>query len=332
MLPSQTIGVDISSERLVCTYYDSVTDTSLAYKPFKNDPDDIRRLLSETPQDAVFVAEPTGRYGDALVRMATQIGRRVLLAPPRDAKFYLKSMSSRVKNDPVDSAGLARFGCAKELHPYTLKDDCVEQLDQLLSARHLISDSISRLEMQKKSLSYASANLGEAVKGLRAEVKDIEKQIDKLLKSDERFAVVAKMKQIPGVGAVTAAAAGSRLVSKQFKSADSFVAYCGLDVKVSESGKSAGKSVLTKNGDAELRSLFFCCALATLRCKEGPFAETYRHMTQDLKLPATKALCAIARKIAMMCWSIVRYETDYDPARVHAQPARKKLPSDVSHA
>ena len=144
-------------------------------------------------------------------------------------------------------------------------------------------------------------------------------------KSDPQFAAIKRVDAIPGVGEVTATAVVSRIASKGFKSADSFVAYCGLDVRVNESGKRKGKTTISKQGDAELRRLLYCCAQATTRCKVSPFKDQYKQM-RDRGMPTTKALCAIARKMAMVCWSIAHYNTDYQHDRVHTGASQLAKP------
>lgn len=70
--------------------------------------------------------------------------------------------------------------------------------------------------------------------------------------------------------------------------------------------------------------LLFLCASASLRAKDPVFKEQCER-EKAKGLPTTAALCAVARKIAKVCWSIARHGTDYDPARVRQQaPGAKK--------
>jgi transposase len=137
---------------------------------------------------------------------------------------------------------------------------------------------------------------------------------------------VARSRQAPGIGLVTAAAAVSRLQDKQLAPPDAFVAYLGLDIKVRESGQRKGELGLTKEGDAELRRLFFCCAQASLRSSDSPFKAHYERERKK-GLTATGAWNAVARKMARMCWSIVRHGTDYDPDRVYPRKDAEQEPA-----
>ena len=112
---------------------------------------------------------------------------------------------------------------------------------------------------------------------------------------------------------------GSQLAGKQFSHPDKLVAYIGLDIGVQQSGRKKGERGLTKQGDAELRRLLFLCASSSLLCKDTGFRDQYER-EKAKGLPSTAALCAVARKMAKLCWSIVKHGTEYDATRVYQQP------------
>ena len=127
---------------------------------------------------------------------------------------------------------------------------------------------------------------------------------------------MARLQQVPGIGPVTAARVAARLAASEFTHSDQFVAFIGLDIRVRQSGQRKGHQGLTKQGDAELRRLFYLCAQATLRARESPFVAQYER-EQQKGLAKTAALCAVARKLARLCWSLARHGSDYDPTRVY---------------
>ena len=96
------------------------------------------------------------------------------------------------------------------------------------------------------------------------------------------------------------------------------MAYCGLDVGVRQSGKKSGQSGLTKQGDSELRRLLYLAAQSNLRSKNSPFRAQYER-ERAKGLSTTAALCAVARKLARLAWSLHKHGTSYDPERVHQQ-------------
>lgn len=146
----------------------------------------------------------------------------------------------------------------------------------------------------------------------KAQLSEMDRRVRELTKS---FEPARKLEKVPGFGTVVSAALTSRLLSIAFRNSDAFVAYVGLDTKVRESGKRRGRRALSRNGDAELRRLLYLAAQATTRVKGSPFADIYqRH--RDRGLTTTESICVVARKMARTAWSIVRYDTNYDPKRV----------------
>lgn len=318
------LGIDVSKETLSTTLLDQATRKVRWERTVPNTPAGIAQLLRRTPQDVPWVLEPTGRYSAVVAKHAQAAERMVLLAPPKKAKAFLRAVQDRAKTDRLDSLGLALYGCATTLAAYPIKSEPVEQLDQLLSGRKGIAQALMRLAQQQAELPYAAEALMPAIGVLRAQREQIDRQIADLTADTERFPMVAELDRVPGIGPLTAAAVASVLQAKEFGHPDAFVAYIGMDVQVIQSGKRKGQRGLTKQGHAELRRLLFLAAQANLRCKVSPFKAHYQR-ERDRGRTSTEALCIVARKLARVCWSIVRHRTSYDPQRVYEQPKSAKL-------
>jgi transposase len=318
------IGIDVSKNDLVCTHICPRTRKQIWQATFPNTCAGIAKLLAKEKDKPSFVLEPTGRYGDVMVQKAVQAGRRVFLAPPKRAKAFLSSVQDRAKTDRVDSGSLALFALSVPLKPYPQKSPVVETVTQLLSARKGLTQSIMRLQLQKKELPYAAAPLETAVVALEAQVKVLDAQIAAASQEEAALSeTMRRLQQVPGIGPVTAAAVGACLVSKAFVSPDAFVAYCGLDISVRQSGKRSGNLGLSRQGSAELRRLLYLCAQSTLRTKNSPFKEQYER-ERAKGLSSTAALCAVSRKMAKLCWSLWKHNSDYDASRVYQNPQSKQ--------
>lgn len=214
------IGIDVSKDKLDAALTHQNTRRREWEDKAPNTIAGIQSLLDRTDPSLPWVVEPTGRYSSLVVQTATRAGRRVLLAPNRAAKLFLKSQSPRAKTDRLDSFGLALFGLSQDLRPFHLKSDTVEQLDQLLSARKGLSGSLTRLKLQRSELVYSRDALTPAIEALETQIKSIDTSIKKLTRSHDEFALVQSLETIPGVGPVTAAAIASRLLSKEFATKD----------------------------------------------------------------------------------------------------------------
>jgi transposase len=242
----------------------------------------------------------------------------VLLAQPKRARDFLRSIQSRAKTDVLDSHGIGLFALCRPLPRYPLKSIAVEQLDQLLSARKALSASLASFEVQARELAHAAHALQPVIAALQAQKAEVDRQIARHTAAHEEFSITSELEKVPGFGPVTAATLASRLVARPFSHSDAFVAYCGLDVGVRQSGKKNGHTGLTKQGDGELRRLLYLAAQASLRAKDSPFKAQYdRERAKGLS--STAALCAVARKLARLAWALHKHGTSYDPNRVHQQ-------------
>jgi transposase len=314
------LALDVSKDELVCTLVDRKTRQSRWEGTVPNTPAGVRRLLARTPAEAVWVLEPTGSYSLPVVKQAMAAGRLVQMADPKKARRYLQSLNTRAKTDRIDSRGLALFALDRELRPYPVKSAPLEQVDQLLSARKGIADAVSRLRQQIRDLPHAAGPLQEAVAELQKRQRQLEQKIEQLTKTEPKLAAVKRLREVPGIGLITAATAVSRLSARGFARPQEWVAYIGYDIAIRQSGKRKGELGLTKQGDAELRRLFYLCAQSSLNAKESPFGEQYeREKKKGLK--TTGALCAVARKLARVAWSLVQHESRYDAARVYRAAA-----------
>lgn len=307
-------SLDVSKATLSCALMDPATRRPLWEQVVPNTPSAVEQLLERVPPDSAWVMEPTGRYSLAVAKQAQARGRQVLLAPPRKAKAFLSSIQSRAKTDRLDARGLGVFALCMSLSPYPVKSEAVERLSQLLSARKGISQSLAALRQRIPELPYAAEALQEAVAGLKGRLKDLDHQI---AAERKRLPIAARLEKVHGIGPVTAAAVGMCLTSRRFCHYDQFVAYLGLDVGVRQSGKRKGETGLTRQGDAELRRLLFLCAKSSVRAGGSPFAAQYER-ERAKGFSRTAALCAVARKMAKLCWSLARHaDAEYDPTRVY---------------
>jgi transposase len=347
------LGVDVGKAELHGTWRDSETRRIRWQGSVPNTDAGIRQLLRRAPGVSVVV-EPTGRYGEPLVRAAQAAGREVLLAAPRKARAFLWSEQPRAKTDRVDSAGLALYGLTGRLRPYLLPSPAVDQVKQLLAARRGLSQNLTNLRQQRAALPLAADVLAPAITALERQIAELDRQMKRALGSATEPArqralpaaaaaastvadpgtstaqeapqghslstAAAALMAIPGIGEVTAPALAACLLDKQFTHPDQFVAYVGLDIRVHQSGRRKGQFGLSKHGDAELRRLLYLAAMAAASStRDTTFAERYAR-EQAKGLAKTAALNAVARKLAKVAWSIVTHGTTYDPKRVDTQP------------
>src|SRR5438067_8566073 len=146
------LGIDTSKEKLSVALRDAVTRDLLWEREVPNSQEGIGRLLAITPTETPWVIEPTGLLSMLAVRMAKAAGRKVLMAPPRKAKSFLRSIQDRAKTDSIDGKGLSLFGMSVRLAEYPVNSETIDTLDQLLRARKGMVLACSSLKQRQRDL------------------------------------------------------------------------------------------------------------------------------------------------------------------------------------
>jgi len=214
------LGIDVSKDTLACTLFDSATQKPLWSRTFPNSSQGVLRLLRQTPPTSPWALEPTGRYSLLAATQGHQAGRRVLLAQPKKARHFLRSIQSRAKTDVLDSAGIGLFALCRPLPSYPLKSQAVEQLEQLLSVRKSLSASLAAFGLQARELPHAAPALAPVVAALQAQKDEVDKQIAHLTAQQGEFAIAAELEKVPGIGKVIAATLAARLAGHGFGHSD----------------------------------------------------------------------------------------------------------------
>ena len=312
------IGIDVSKDTLSFAVVDPSTRNVILTGSVSNDEAGFKQLDSMVPSDYPMVPEPTGRYGEKLVAYCHASNRRVYMAQPKLAQQFLRSMNNRAKTDKLDCVGLALFGLAAKLPLYVLRESDVEQLSQLLKCRNALSRELATSKLQLASLPYAGEHIASHMKYLRSSIEEITAEISSLTRNNPKFKVVEQLQTVPGVGPVTATTLAVCFATHTFDEPAQFVAYCGLDIGVRQSGKRSSTTGLSKHGDAELRRLLYLSATSNISCKTSPFKDQYsRELAKGLSKVA--ALCSVARKLAKVCWAINKSGTEFNSSLVGRQ-------------
>ena len=127
--------------------------------------------------------------------------------------------------------------------------------------------------------------------------------------------VTQRVMKINGVGRVTAEAIVAYIDDPhRFKNANQVGAYVGLVPRQYQSGNMDRRGRITKRGPRLLRTLLVECAWCSLRY--NPWSrETYDRLHGGKQARKKKAAVALARKILIVAWALMRDQSDYDPQR-----------------
>ena len=101
----------------------------------------------------------------------------------------------------------------------------------------------------------------------------------------------------------------------RFDNARQVSAYIGLVPRQYQSGETDRFGRITKRGSRLLRAMLLECAWVSLQYNPRTRA-TYDRICGGQKTRKKKAAIALARKIAVVAWSMLKHETDWDPQRM----------------
>jgi transposase len=305
------IGVDVSKDTLVSCVHSSGMRRTLA-----NQRTAIEAWLSSLPAGSRIGMEATSTYHELLADLAQRKGMLVYVLNPKDVHHYAKGVGLRGKTDRVDATLIARYIAHEhaKLHPYRPPTPEQRQLQRLLTRRAKLSRSRASVQQSLHGLAGLHAPLRSLLERFDALIALIDTRIRTLVNAcPQRQAACQRLRSIKGVGPVVGPALLNALEHFVFHSADSFVAYTGLDPRPDDSGKRSGPRRLSKHGPSELRRLLYTAAMAAVT--SPAWKPLYQHYLAK-GLSRTAALVIIARKIARTAWSVYTHNTTFDPQRL----------------
>ena len=312
----EVIGLDVAKKTL-CLAWGSAPGALV--EQIANSKSSINQVLRRLPKTTVLGLESTGSYHRLTCDLALSQGLTVYLLNPRDVKHYGQSIKGRAKTDLVDARVIARYveNERQHLRPYQEAPPQVERIQQLVRRRSLLVTEEVRWKQHLGHERQTKPYRGLA-KAHQAVVKAVEEEIDDCFSCEPALEERRRrLLGIPGVGPMLSAGLVAALARGSFTSADAFVAYLGLDLRVQDSGMHKGRRRLTKRGDPEMRRLLFNGAKSVC---SGALWRTYYQASLGRGLGTTEALVMIARRLARTAWSMDHHQSEFRKQRVFGKP------------
>lgn len=280
----------------------------------ENSPRAIRAWLKSIAVPARLAVEATGAYHLELVDQAHKAGLAVYVVNPRAIRQYRESVGQRAKNDRCDARLIARYIDREhdELRPYTPLSARQRRAWQLLKRRATLVKARQQVQQSLAGMTGLRAPRQQAIARIDRLIALIEKQIETLLKELGLWTLVECCQSVQGIGRVTAMGLVIAFDRGDFKSADAFVAYLGMDVRVRDSGKFVGQRKLTKKGDGEYRRLIYNAAVTAGRYDFKPHLERLK----ERGMKTTQAYVALARKLIRIAFALMKNRDQFDPKRL----------------
>ncbi len=150
----------------------------------------------------------------------------------------------------------------------------------------------------------------EEVKRSEEQLKDIEKQMKKLL---GEVPYAKHIQSIPGVGALSCAVFLGELGNpSNFTNPKQIIKYAGYDPQENDSGQSIGRKRISKKGRWMLRKYLYFMSMRTIH-RSMFFREYYQGKLKSINrygqpLKKKEALCAVAIKLIKVIFALLRDE------------------------
>lgn len=301
------IGADVSSRSIDLAWHgDPQAATTI-----DNTATAIDAWLDQQSAPVCLAVESTGSYHIELVERAHAQGLTVYLVNPFQLAHYRKGVGVRSKTDLADAQLLARYLAHErdQLRAWQPPPKGQRRAWQLLRRRAKLVKARDMLNQSFSGLRGFRQEYQALCRQLRQLEQALEKQLIQLLTRQGWKQDYGRCLSIPGIGPLSAAALVAAYHRGEFRCADAFVAFLGLDIRLRQSGKSQGRSKLTKQGDPEARRILHNAAVTAGRHHFKPYYE--RLLARGMA--PVQAHVALTRKLVRIAFSLIRNGREFDP-------------------
>jgi transposase len=330
------LAVDLGKFNSVLCWYESASRVA-SFRTVRTTPEELRRELMRQPVTPV-VFEACSQAG-WVHDLCEELGLPALVASTTGAAWQWKHVKRKTDRD--DALKLARLAAVGEIDGVPVAPRAVRQWKSLIGLRkRLVSERIrgqnrirGLLVVQglpapvgaKAWTALGLAGIGqfarpiaecdaenlwrgelqvilERLRFLDGQARAVEAKLDTLAHNDSR---VSLLQSVPGVGPRTAEVIAVYLFdAKRFHCADEVSAYAGLVPRQYQSGETDRRGRITRRGPKLLRAALVECAWCSLRY--NPWARDTWLRLQQNGCSKKKAVVALARKLLVRCWAILR--------------------------
>jgi transposase len=307
------VGIDVSKGSLEV----ALTDKGASVR-FDNDDQGIQELLEHLRghEVAVVLLEATGGLERRCAQALCLAGLSVVVANPRQAHEFAKSMGYLAKTDGIDARVLSHFG--RTLHGSERFEKALfkmatlqqEQLQALVSRRaQLMQMRVAESNRLQQAHALSSKSIQAVLKTLDRQIKVLDDDIGSRLR--EHFAPKLKLLEgFKGVGEGTKAVLMAALPELGQLNRREIGKLVGVAPLNNDSGKMRGRRSVW-GGRADVRSALYMAALSAVRF--DPVIKGFHERLRAAGKPAKVALVACMRKMLCILNAVIKSGTAWEP-------------------
>lgn len=293
--PTLHAGLDVAKDSLALDFQGRAYALSNDAKGHAR----LLRLLSPG-QNVHVVLEATGGYEQPAVRALHAAAIALSVVEPGRVRAFARALGRHAKTDPIDAAVLSAFGRAVAPLATTPPSATQARLGELvLRRRQLVEFTTAE---SNRSAHYTEAlprrQAAALLRTLRAQIAACEKAIAALLAADEALcARAARLQEVPGVGATTAATLLAEMPELGSLSDEGAAALAGVAPYNCESGPWKGTRRI-RGGRAPVRCALYMAALSAVRF--DPILHAFHQRLVAAGKKPLVALTASMRKLIVL--------------------------------
>jgi len=346
------VAIDLGKYKSVACVHNEATG-EFRFTSFETTRSELHRLLAKE-QPAVVVIEACLLAG-WVHDLCGQLGIRCLVANTASEAWKFKHLKR--KTDKDDALRLAQLYLLDQLPTVTLPPAAVRQWRSLIACRQALVGRRIAVQNRIRALfvarglpaprgakAWAAAGLAgiaswaqpladcaadELWRGLLelslTEYRQVCELIDrtetKLDTLGKQHADVVLLQTAPGLGPRTAETVAAYLHdAPRFRTGKQVSAYGGLVPRQHQSGEVDRRGRITKRGPALLRKMLVECAWCMVRYNAWARGH-YRRLTGGGQRRKKQAIVALARKILVRCWAMLRDQKPWHDPQTGPKPA-----------
>jgi transposase len=265
---------------------------------------------------SLIVLEATGGYERPIVAELLGANLKVVVASPRQVRYFARGIGEFAKTDPIDAYVLARFAQVVQPKPKPPSSPETDELADLVRRRRQLTDlRVQELNRSQTVLHpRVRKSVRKMIKTLDYQIAELDELIQQHIKSDDDFRKKDEiLRSAPGVGPHTSATLLSQLPELGQLNRQEIAALVGVAPYDFSSGRFAGKSRIW-GGRKDIRCVLYMAALSAIRCNPAihRFANRLREKGKAFKVVIT----ACMRKLLIILNTMLRNQTLWLPEKI----------------
>lgn len=264
------------------------------------------------------VVESTGACSRRAARQLSQRGLGVAIINPYRSHAFGLSLGVRDKTDRIECAILSVYGMIRKPALTAPPNPRHEQMRELSRLRQVVVEEQTAWKSRRTQAGSDGARqiIENKLNHLDQEIEALDAQIESAIATDAVLSrQVRDLKQIKGIGPVTAQTLTAELGDLRAYSRSQLVAVAGLFPKVHDSGKSVHRRPrLAKGGGGRLRRVLYMGATSLFYSKgpmrvwiEGQIQKGYAKMVVE---------AMVMRKLLLVARAVMLCDGHYEPAKI----------------